>query len=75
MTWRILPPILYWIALASNIPIAGAKVRMQLKTILNRIQKFKSFVYGNVVWLDTGKNLALLVQVVPRANSKPICSG
>ena len=49
---------------------------MQLKTILNRVQKFKSFVYGNIVWLDSGKNsLALLVQVVARANSKPICSG
>ena len=48
---------------------------MQLKTILNRVQKFKSFVYGNVVWLDDSRNLALLVQVVARANSKPICSG
>jgi len=48
---------------------------MQLKTILNRVQKFKSFVYGNVVWLDESKNLALLVQVLARANSKPICSG
>lgn len=48
---------------------------MQLKTILNRVQKFKSFVYGNVVWLDESKNLALLVQVVARANSKAICSG
>jgi len=48
---------------------------MQVKTILNRVQKFKSFVYGNVVWLDSDKNLALLVQVVARANSKPICSG
>ena len=48
---------------------------MQLKTILNRVQKFKSFVYGNVVWLDEDENLALLVQIVARANSKPICSG
>jgi transposase len=48
---------------------------MQLKTILNRVHKFKSFVCGNVVWLDESKNLALLVQVVARANSKAICSG
>jgi transposase len=48
---------------------------MQLKTILDRVQKFKSFVYGHVVWLDSDKNLALLVEVVARANSKPICSG
>lgn len=49
---------------------------MQLKTILNRVQKFKSFVYGEVSWLDTHDNsLALLIQVLARANSKPICSG
>ena len=48
---------------------------MQLKTILNRVQKFKSFVYENVVWLDSEENLALLVQIAARANSKPICSG
>jgi transposase len=48
---------------------------MQLKTILNRVHKFKSFVYGSIVWLDEGKSLALLVQVLARANSKPICSG
>lgn len=48
---------------------------MQLKTILNRVHKFKSFVYGRIVWLDTGINLALLVEILPRANSKPICSG
>jgi transposase len=49
---------------------------MQLKTILNRVQKFKSFVYGDIVWLDSNQgNLALLVQVVARTNSKPICSG
>ena len=49
---------------------------MQLKTILNRVQKFKSFVYGDIVWLDSDKgNLALLVQVEARTKSKPICSG
>jgi transposase len=49
---------------------------MQLKTILNRVQKFKSFIYGDVVWLDSNKdNLALLIQMLARANSKPICSG
>jgi transposase len=48
---------------------------MQLKTILNRVHKFKSSVYGNVVWLDSGENPELMIEVVPRANSKPICSG
>ena len=48
---------------------------MQLKTILNRVQKFKSFVYGNIVWLDSGADPELMIEVVPRANSKSICSG
>ena len=49
---------------------------MQLKTILNRVQKFKSFTYGEVRW-DEMKNgeTALLVEVHPRRNSRPICSG
>jgi transposase len=48
---------------------------MQLKTILNRVQKFKSFVYGNVIWVNSDQVLALLVEILARANSKPICSG
>ena len=48
---------------------------MQLKTILNRVQKFKSFVYGKIVLMDEGGVLALLVEVLPRANSRAICSG
>jgi transposase len=48
---------------------------MQLKTILNRVQKFKSFVYGNIDWLDPDQKTALKIDVLARANSKPICSG
>jgi transposase len=48
---------------------------MQLKTILNRVQKFKSFVYGDVTWLNSGEKPELMIEVEPRANSKPICSG
>ena len=47
---------------------------MLLKTILNRVQKFKSFIYGNVKWIDTGKVPELDIEVLARANSKPICS-
>ena len=49
---------------------------MQLKTILNRLQKFKSFVYGNIAWLDCDDGSpAILVEIMPRSNSKSICSG
>lgn len=48
---------------------------MQLKTILNRVQKFKSFVYKNARWTGSAKAPELEVAVVERANSRAICSG
>jgi transposase len=48
---------------------------MQLKTILNRIERFKSFVYEDAVFeeQDGGEPL-ILIPIRPRSNSKPICS-
>ena len=48
---------------------------MQLKTILNRVQKFKSFVYKSVRWVGSPAEPDLEVEVVERSNGKPICSG
>jgi transposase len=48
---------------------------MQLKTILNRVQKFKSFVYGETRWAEINGETVLMVEIVPRSNSRPICSG
>ena len=48
---------------------------MQLKTILNRVQKFKSFVYGAVRWAGTAREPAIEVELHPRRGSRPICSG
>lgn len=47
---------------------------MQVKTILNRCQKFKCFVYGEIKFVDQGLKSALEVEVLPRSNSRPICS-
>ena len=47
---------------------------MQLKTILNRIQKHRSFVYGPAR-LVHGSRLAIEVEVRPRAGSRARCSG
>lgn len=47
---------------------------MQVKTILNRLHKFKSFVYKSVVWIGPATAPQLEVEVVERANGKPICS-
>lgn len=47
---------------------------MQLKTILNRVERHKSFVYGAVRFGDADRS-ALEVVVHERANGRPICSG
>lgn len=47
---------------------------MQVKTILNHVQKFKSFVYAAVRFVAEAGGQVLEVEVQPRANSRPICS-
>ena len=41
---------------------------MQLKTILNRVQKHPLFVYEAMELVEQGNQLTLEVQVRPRAN-------
>jgi transposase len=48
---------------------------MQLKTILNRVEPFKSFVYGKVRWVEGPGEPALEVELHARKNGRPICSG
>lgn len=48
---------------------------MQLKTILNRVERHKSFVYGEVKWAETGGEPSMEVAIRPRTNGRPICSG
>ena len=48
---------------------------MQLKTILNRVTNYKSFVVGKVRWAENSEGLYLEVEMRPRANGHPICSG
>lgn len=47
---------------------------MQLKTILNRVEKFKSFVYTAVRFVAEADGQVLEVEVQPRANSRPVCA-
>lgn len=49
--------------------------RMLLQTILNRVQKFKGFVYGKIEMVENGGNPALEVNIHPRKGSRGICSG
>ena len=47
---------------------------MQLKTILNRVQKHASFVYADARLVD-GDPPRLEIQIRPRRGSRPLCSG
>lgn len=48
---------------------------MQIKTILNRVQKFKSFVYGPVRLKEEDGKPLLEIVIRPRKDSRPVCSG
>ena len=46
---------------------------MLVKTLLNRMEKFKSFVFGKA-WIDDSKGKeTLVVEIQPRKNSRPEC--
>ncbi len=48
---------------------------MQLKTILNSVERHKSFVYQEARWADAKTKNQIEIPIEPRANSHPICSG
>ena len=48
---------------------------MLLKTILNRVEPFKSFVYGKARWVKDAGRKAIEVEVHTRKNGQAICSG
>ena len=48
---------------------------MQLKTILNRVEPFKSFVYGKAHWVEGTGRPALEVKLHARKNGRAVCSG
>ncbi|MEE9231253.1 MAG: ISL3 family transposase [Acidobacteriota bacterium] len=48
---------------------------MQLKTILNRVQRYRSFVYGEAAFVETWRGPGIEVAIKPRANGRAVCSG
>jgi transposase len=48
---------------------------MQLKTILNRVEPCKSFVYGKARWVEDQARPTIEVSIQARKNGRPICSG
>lgn len=47
---------------------------MQLKTILNKCHKFKSFVYGRAYFAEHAGKQAIHIEIEARKNSQGICS-
>lgn len=48
---------------------------MLLKTILNRVEPCKSFVYQTARLVDTATGFEIEVPLEPRTNGRPLCSG
>jgi len=48
---------------------------MQIKTILNRVQKHQSFIYTDIKLKEEDEQLKLDITIRPRSNSRPTCSG
>lgn len=46
---------------------------MLIKTLLNRIEKFKSFVYGTASFEEVDGHTALVIDISPRKNAQPLC--
>jgi transposase len=48
---------------------------MRIQTILNQVEKFKSFVYCEASWETRDDGLVLIVEVESRKNGRAFCSG
>ena len=48
---------------------------MQLKSILNHVERHKSFVYQEARWADPKTKREIEIPIEPRSNGRAICSG
>lgn len=48
---------------------------IQIKTLLNKVHRFKSFVYQSVRLSVKGEKMRIIADIIPRANARPRCSG
>ena len=60
--------------LQDNIPAENPSA-VQLKTILNHVESYKSFVYKKAQWADPETKTEIEIVIEPRKNSRAICSG
>jgi len=54
---------------------SGEPRAVQLKSILNCVEPYKSFVYKKARWEDPRTKTTIEILIEPRANGRPICSG
>ena len=46
---------------------------MLIKTLLNKLERFKSFVYKAIQVEVVGGEEAMVIDITPRSNSRPLC--
>ena len=46
---------------------------MLIKTLLNKLERFKSFVYKAIQFEVVGGEEAMVIDITPRSNSRPLC--
>ncbi|SDE09897.1 hypothetical protein SAMN05661003_103272, partial [Desulfuromonas thiophila] len=51
------------------------KKTMLIKTLLNKVERYKSFVYGAICVMLIDGVEALVIDIEPRRNSRPLCPG
>lgn len=56
-----------------KLSIPKQRKTMLIKTLLNKVERFKSFVYGSICVLLVGGTEALIIDFVPRRKSRPRC--
>jgi len=55
--------------------ICKEEQQMRIETILNKCQKFKSFIYESIHWITCEGEECLEARIIPRKNSHALCSG
>lgn len=61
--------------LLGNTILPKEPTAVQLRSILNSVEPYKSFVYKKARWVDPRTKRTIEILIEPRANGRPICSG
>jgi transposase len=59
----------------TSLKILTSTPPIHFKTLLNKVHRLKSFVYQSVKMIGQGDKARIVATIIPRSNSRPICSG